>query len=120
MGGRRRSSSPDGAQALIIDFFHQLRDEEELSSEWVVYQTLITDFYHESAESVEVSQSVSQLSFPYSEFDSLLNKEPQTPISQYSITYSECTHVSETPEIRLARAKFDIESQVESQMRKCL
>lgn len=120
MGGRRRSSSPDGAQALITDFFHQLREEEELSSEWVVHQTLITDFYHEREETVEVSQSVFQPSFSDSEFHSLLDEEPQIPISQYSLTYSEYTHVSETPEIRLARAKFDIESEVESQMRKCL
>jgi len=108
MGGRR-STSPDGAQALITDYFHQLRDEE-LSSEWVVYQTLITDFYHKWAESSTVFQSISQLSISDSEFDSLLRKDPQTLISQYNILYSECTHISETPEIRLARAQIDMES----------
>jgi hypothetical protein len=78
MGGGRRSATPDRVQALIMDFFHQLRNEEEPSSEWVVYQTLIADFYHERAESLVASECVSQLSTPDSASDSRVHFFPQT------------------------------------------
>lgn len=117
----RRSVSLHGAQALITDFFHQLRNGEESStSQFEFHQTLITDFYHEHAESptVSQSQSVSELSLSESEF--VLSNERQSPMSLHTLSFSECTHISETPEFRLARFEYEFELEVESQMRKCL
>lgn len=118
MGSRRSSST--ASQALITDFFQQERVTEPEVDEWFFYQTLITDFYSEREETVEVGQSVSEHSFTDSEFHSLLDIEPQTPISQLSLRYSDCTHVSETPENRVARPNFGFDSEVQSQMRNCL
>lgn len=116
----RRSVSLDFAQALITDFFHQLRNEEESCSQFEFHQTLITDFYHEEAESSVVSQSVFELSMKDSESDFVLREDQQTPMSHHTLSFSECSHVSETPEYRLLRAEFELELEVESQMRKCL
>ena len=118
MGSRRSSST--ASQALITDFFYQDRVTEPEVDEWVFYQTLITDFYRESEEIVEVGQSASEYSLTDSEFHSFLDIEPQTPVSELSLRYSDCTHVSETPETRVARSNFEFDSEVQSQMRKCL
>lgn len=116
----RRSISLDGAQALVTDFFHQLRNEEESSSQFQFHQTLIAKFYHKEAESSAVSQSVSELSMKDSRSDFVLRKDQQSPMSHHTLSFSECLHISETPKYRLQRAEFELELEVESQMRKCL
>lgn len=104
-----------GLQSRITRFFHTLHVPlTKLESYCPSHQTLITDYFREIDPSNVVSESyfnertvsfsfesVSQ-AFTYT-LSSIPSCEPQTPVSKFFPSDSSFTHMSETPEIQLAR-----------------
>ena len=107
-------------QSRITNFFHTLHVPlTEPESYCPFHQSLITDYFREIDLSIVVSHSffdgtriLPMLSESIMQFLTYTQLEaripfsaPQTPTSKFVPSNSDFTHVSESPEIRLARIR---------------
>lgn len=102
MGDTGRSAK--ACQALITDFFRLLQREliEVSDTSSPFHQSLITDFFRERSVAPALSESIWEV---LSSEGVNLASLPETPTSKFPPSFSTYTHITETPEIRLARAR---------------